>query len=244
MIALLLVAGSVFLISGHINSLIYSKFCVDEMIFTPSKNTRFIYNEKGRKLYADFIFGKSYENVAVLYIGYGANSELIEKLKRYYISSDYNVVTIYANGFSTSGGNKKVNDETLSRDLSNWIIILKNTFGENVKIFIHGFSYTALSVLNCSDKCWAVMVDNTYLFPSYNYKNIKTRLIKNKSRAKIPEINVPAFFSSHQTLSKETYKLYECSKSTRSVYIYENINADNYVNKVSNFIRHLKQPEE
>ena len=243
----MLISGSIFLFKNYINSVTHSKYSVDETHFLPTENTRFIYSQNGHKLYADFIFGENHENVAVLYIGYGFHKTLAQKLKEFYIKKGFSVVLICAEGFSVSG-RKKADDFILSKELSNWLDVIKSTFGEKVKIFLHGFSYTALSVLNCSNLCFAVFADNTHLFPVYNYKNIKNRILKSickkKSRAEIPEIAVPVFLSSEKGLSKETYKLYEISSSEKSVYIYDNFDADEYIKRLNGFIIRLTPPEE
>lgn len=243
----MLISGSIFLFKNYINSVTHSKYSVGDMPFLPTENTRFIYNQNGHKLYANFIFGKDYENVAVLYIGYGIHKTLAQKLKAFYIKKGFSIVLVCAEGFSISG-RKKADDFILSKELSGWLDVIKSTFGEKSKIFLHGFSYTALSVLNCSNLCYGVFADNTHLFPVYNYKNIKNKLLKTiykkKSRAEIPEITVPVFLSSEKSLSKETYKLYEISSSEKSVYIYNNFDADEYIKRLNGFIIRLTQPEE
>lgn len=244
MILIILLSTSFFLIRNHINSIIHAKSFVDEELFTISKNTKVIYNAKGDKLYADFIFSKNNERVAVLYIGYGMHHGLTEKVSNHYLNSGFNVVTICANGFFVSGGKNKVDDHILTEELLNWLKVIEDIFGTNAKIYLHGFAYTALSVLNCSNKCYAVFADNTHIFPTYNYKNIKLKLIKNKSRAKIPEINTPVFYSSNNTFSKEAYKLYELSVSTKTIYTYDVFDADEYICKTKTFIKRLEQPEE
>ena len=232
---------------NYINSVTHSKYSTGETPFFPSVNTRYVYNEKGHKLYADFLFGRDYKNVAVLYAGYGIHKNLSEQLKDFYVQKGFNVVVLCSDGFSLSG-RKKADDASLSKDLLKWIEVIKSTFGDNSKIFLHGFSYTALSVLNCQDKCYAVFADNTYLYPVYNYKNIKNELLKQvykkKSRAEIPGINVPVFLSSGKNLSKETYKLYDVSSSEKSVYVYDNFSTDEYIKNLNNFIIRLTPPEE
>ena len=244
----MLIAGSIYLLKSLFNSITHSKSFIDENEFILTKNPRFIYNKKGQKLYADFIFGKKHDYIAVLYAGYGVQSGFVDSLKKHYTQAGYNVVIICANGFGISGGNKKVDDNILSEELFSWLTVIKGVFGSNSKILLHGFSYTALSVLNCAGNCCAVLADNTYFCPAYNYKKIKNKVIKKiykkQSQGILPEINIPVFFSSYSHLSKETYKLYEISSSHKSAYIYENFDCDEYIRKLDKFIRHLKQPEE
>ncbi len=244
----MLIAGSIYLIKSHLNSVTHSKSFIDETPFSVTKNTRFIYNKNFEKLYGDFIFGKNNEYVAVLYVGYGTNPEFLKCLKQYYINAEYSIVIICANGFEISGGNKKVDDCILAEELTNWLCVIKDTFGCRAKILLHGFSYTALAVLNCSDYCYAIFADNTHLCPVYNYKEIKNKILKrfykNKSRTSLPGINVSVFLSSEKSLSKSTYKLYEIADCKKSVYIYEKFDSKEYLKKLRYFITHLKPPEE
>jgi len=235
-------------VKNYLSSVTHSKHSDFESSFNITESTRLIYNEKHQKLYADFCFCKNFDYVAVLYVGYGISNGLTDALKKYYLDSGCSVVIICASGYMISGGNKKSDDLQLSEDLSDWLSVIKSTFGEKVKILLHGFSYTGLAVLNCSDNCFAVFSDNTHLFPTYNYRVIKNSLIKkiykNKSRAAVPGIKVPVFLSSERNLSKETYKLYEHSCSKKSVFIYDKFSIDEYIARIDKFIRHLKPPEE
>lgn len=247
MIFLIIILGTVYLIESHLKAIIFSRHSDYSAEFSITENTRFIYNKKNQKLYADFIFGKSSEYVAVLYSGYGVCQGLIEAIKEYYMQWGISIVNICANGYKISGGNK-VDDNTLADELLNWLSVINDTFGNNSKIILHGFSYTALATLICSDKCYAVCADNSYIFPTYNYKGIKNRLLKKiynkKTRLNIPGINVPVFLSSEKHLAKETYKLYELSTCKKTVYVYEKLNVEVFVKKLNDFIMHLKPPEE
>ena len=79
----MLISGSICLIKNHINSVTHSKSAIDEITFIKNKDTRFIYNRKGKKLYADFIFGKKSNYVAIVYMGYGLSPVWFKKLKSY-----------------------------------------------------------------------------------------------------------------------------------------------------------------
>lgn len=248
MILFILISGSIYLIKSYFSSLIHSKPFIGKTNFEITKNTRFIYNKKGQKLYADFIFGEKSNYISVLYLGYGADSDLVKLLKKYYLHIGFSVVIICADGFGISGKCKRVDDDILTAELSDWLEVIKDTFGNNAKIFLHGFSYTALSVLHCSGKCYVVFADNTHLFPTYNYKVIKNnfikKLYKNKSRGVIHGINIPVFLSAENSLSKEACKLYEISSSVKEIYIYHTLDLNEYIKRIDTFIRQLIQPEE
>jgi len=137
----------------------------------------------GTKLYADFNIFNNARNVVILYYGYGCNIKLLDKLKNFYIKNNLNVITIYANGFKSSG-KKKVPDLILKSDLELWLEYITDILGSNIKIILHGFAYTAVSCLmvntNEFPSLCAIISHCAHLYPVFLYKNVKNKFLQIK----------------------------------------------------------------
>lgn len=251
LLILIIIFGCIFLIISYFYSSVFARTDINENFAVNFSEERYIYGSDGIKLYAGFDILENSRRFAVLYYGYGSNSELLNKLKEFYLESGYSVIQVCASSFCKSEGKKKCSDFKLKSELELWLHCISHMFGDNISIILHGFDYTALScmILNMSDfpciKC--LVIHNACICPVYLYKHIKSKFIlsilSKKSQINIPVINIPVFIIADFELKKDAYKACSLCSDVRDLYIFKNYNSDQYLSRLNKFITHLKPPE-